>query len=120
MLDMAPVLVARILDGQLHPNFDALGILYVIFTILYTLALSGELYMLYRQRSAFSVRIRNLKVVFAAVSMLHIYLVLVLLVYPQNGNFPCAAEFWIMSVFLPSGMAFFQGMTRFPSPACLV
>ncbi|KAF2735627.1 hypothetical protein EJ04DRAFT_575954 [Polyplosphaeria fusca] len=105
---MAPVLVSRLLDGQRHPNFDSLGILYVTVAILYTIILSGELYLLYRRRSTFSVRIRNIKVVFAAVSMLHIYLVLVLLVYPQNGNFPCAAEFWIMSVFLPSGMAFFQ------------
>lgn len=105
---MAPVLNSRKLDGG-KPNTDALGIAWVIVAIVYTLVLAGELYLLSRYRSSFCVQIRSLKVVFSAVSMLHIYLVLVLLVYPWNGLFPCSAEFWIMSVFLPSGMAFFQG-----------
>lgn len=108
MIHMAPVLTTREINGG-KPNTDALGIFYVAVAIVYTLVLAGELYLLNRNRSAFCVRIRNLKVVFSAVSMLHIYLVLVLLVYPWNGLFPCSAEFWIMSVFLPSGMALFQG-----------
>lgn len=105
---MAPILSIRALDGG-KANTDALGIFYVVVAILYTLLLAGELYLLNRHRSAFCVRIRSIKVVFSAVSLLHIYLVLVLLVYPWNGMFPCSAEFWIMSVFLPSGMALFQG-----------
>jgi hypothetical protein len=105
---MAPVLLPRILDGG-RPNIDALGITYVVAAIIYTIILAGELYVLYRRRSAFCIRIRNLEVLFTAVTTLHIYLLLVLLVYPLNGRFTCAAEFWIMSVFLPSGMAFFQG-----------
>jgi hypothetical protein len=105
---MAPVLSSRKLNGG-APNTDPLGILYVVVAILYTIILGIELFLLYRHRAAFCVRIRNLKVVFAAISILHVYLVLVLLVYPWNGLFPCSAEFWIMSVFLPSGMALFQG-----------
>lgn len=89
---------------------DMLGVFYIVITIIYTLFVAGELYLLYRHRSAFSIRIRNVKIVFAAVAMLHVYLVLVLLVYPENGAFPCSAEFWIMSIFLPLGMALFQGM----------
>lgn len=108
MLEMAPVLLPRLLDGG-RPNIDALGITYVVAAILYTLVLAGELYLLYRRRSAFCVRIRGLDVVFTAVSSLHVYLILVLLVYPLNGRFPCSAEFWIMSIFLPTGMAVFQG-----------
>jgi hypothetical protein len=108
MVTMAPILVPRILDGG-RPNIDGLGIVYVVAAIVYTLILAGELYILYRRRSAFCIRIRNIEVVFTAVTTLHVYLLLVLLVYPLNGRFTCAAEFWIMSVFLPSGMAFFQG-----------
>jgi hypothetical protein len=108
MVSMAPVLNTRKLDGGAS-NHDALGIFYVVVAILYTIVLAAELYLLHRYRSVFCVRIRNLKVVFPAICMLHIYLVLVLLVYPWNGLFPCAAEFWIMSVFLPMGMALFQG-----------
>ncbi|KAF2683678.1 hypothetical protein K458DRAFT_339737 [Lentithecium fluviatile CBS 122367] len=107
MVTMAPVLLPRMLDGG-SPNIDALGIFYVVAAIIYTLILAGELYVLYRRRSAFCVRIRNIEVVFTAVTSLHVYLILVLLVYPLNGRFTCSAEFWIMSVFLPSGMAFFQ------------
>ncbi|OAG18441.1 hypothetical protein CC77DRAFT_190843 [Alternaria alternata] len=108
MVNMAPLLRPRRLDGTTKPNTDALGIFYVVVAILYTLILGVELFFLHRRREAFCLQIRNLKVVFAAVLMLHIYLILVLLVYPWNGLFPCSAEFWIMSVFLPSGMAFFQ------------
>ncbi|OAL56330.1 hypothetical protein IQ07DRAFT_4545 [Pyrenochaeta sp. DS3sAY3a] len=108
MVRMAPILHPRALDGQKNPNVDALGIVYVVLAIVYTIILAAELYLLYQRRLAFCVRIRSIKVVFAAVSMLHVYLVLVLLVYPWNGLFPCSAEFWIMSIFLPSGMAFFQ------------
>ena len=115
---MAPVLRPRVLDGTTRPNIDALGIGYLVAAIIYTLILTAELYFLYRRREAFCVRIRNIKVVFAAVSMLHIYLILVLLVYPWNGLFPCSAEFWIMSVFLPSGMAFFQGKSLSPRRIC--
>ncbi|KAF2008918.1 hypothetical protein BU24DRAFT_497519 [Aaosphaeria arxii CBS 175.79] len=104
---MAPVLRSRAFDGG-RPNLDAVSIIYVALAIVYTIIVSAELFYLYRQRSAFCVRIRNIKVVFAAVSSLHIYLILVLLVYPLNGSWPCAAEFWVMSIFLPAGMALFQ------------
>lgn len=106
---MAFSLFSRALDGG-RPNMNALGILYVVAAIIYTLILAGELFVLYRRRSAFCIRIRNLEVVLTAVTSLHIYLILVLLVYPLNGRFLCSAEFWVMSVFLPSGMACFQGI----------
>lgn len=105
---MSPVRVNRSLDGG-APNFDAAGIIYVVAAILYTIVLSAELFLLYRQRSAFCVHIRGLGVVFTSVAMLHVYLVLVLLVYPLNGRWPCSAEYWVMSIFLPLGMAIFQG-----------
>lgn len=108
MRSMAPHLLPRVIDGG-RPNLDALGITYVALAIIYTIIVSLELCLLFRRRSRFSVRIRNLRVTFGAVSLLHIYLILVLLVYPWNGLFPCSAEFWIMALFLPSGMALFQG-----------
>ena len=100
----------RELDGG-KPNTDGLGITYVVIAIVYTLLLAIQLGLLCKFRSAFCVKIRNVSMIFTTVSMLHVYLVLVLLVYPWNGLYPCSAEFWVMSVFLPSGMAFFQGKT---------
>jgi len=111
MPEMASILLPRVLDGG-RPNMNALGICYVVVAVIYTLILAGELFLLYRRRSAFCIRIRNLEVVLTAVTSLQIYLILVLLVYPLNGRFLCAAEFWVMSVFLPSGMACFQGVYR--------
>ncbi|KAH7080873.1 hypothetical protein FB567DRAFT_114530 [Paraphoma chrysanthemicola] len=108
MVGMAPILHPRKLNGEPTPNTDALGIGYVIIAIVYTIVLAGELYLLSRCRSTFCIRIRNVKVIFTAITTLHVYLVLVLLVYPWNGKFPCQAEFWIMSIFLPCGMALFQ------------
>ena len=115
---MAPILTPRMLNGE-ESNTDALGITYVVIAIVYTIILAFELTLLYRRRNAFCIQIRNIKIVFAAVSMLHVYLTLVLLAYPWNGLYPCSAEFWVMSVFLPSGMAFFQGKTQVAGVLCL-
>ncbi|KAF2196743.1 hypothetical protein GQ43DRAFT_241141 [Delitschia confertaspora ATCC 74209] len=104
---MTPVLSPRLIDGG-RPNLNALGISYIVLAVVYTLVISGELYLLYLRRSAFCVHIRNVKVVVSSVLMLQVYLILVLLVYPENGAFPCSTEYWIMSIFLPSGMALFQ------------
>ena len=107
-LTMTPILLPRVLDGG-APNMNALGISYIVLAVIYTFAILGELYLLYLFRLSFCIQIRKPKVVSVAVVMLHIYLILVLLVYPENGAFPCSAEFWIMSIFLPLGMSFFQG-----------
>ncbi|KAF2641845.1 hypothetical protein P280DRAFT_286466 [Massarina eburnea CBS 473.64] len=104
---MAPILIPRLLDGG-RPNTDAAGIAYVVIAILYTFILAGELYFLYQRRSTFCIRIRGLPIIFTSVTALHVYLILVLLVYPLNGQWPCSAEFWVMSIFLPTGMAIFQ------------
>lgn len=106
---MAPILLPRVLDGG-RPNLNSVGIAYIVLAVLYTCVVALELFLLYCYRSAFCVRIRNISVVFATVALLHVYLIIVILVYPWNGTFPCSAEFWVMSIFLPFGMALFQGM----------
>ena len=110
---MAPVLTPRRLDGT-DSNTDSLGIAYVVIAIIYTIILAFELVLLYKRRASFCIQIRNIKVIFAAVATLHVYLTLVFLAYPWNGLYPCSAEFWVMSVFLPAGMAFFQGKSYAP------
>jgi hypothetical protein len=107
-LILARAVTVRELNGG-RANFDALGIFYVMVAILYSIFVALEIYLLHRHRSNHSIRIRGFNVLIGSVSMLHVYLVLVLLAYPENGNWPCAAEYWIMSVFLPLGMALFQG-----------
>ena len=116
---MAPSLGRRTLDGG-APNLDAAGIAYITTAILYSFVVFAELFLLYRRRSSFYIRIRNLDLVFLSVSLLHVYLIMVLLVYPLNGRWPCSAEYWVMSILLPSGMAVFQGRFRIPHDAYLL
>jgi hypothetical protein len=49
-----------------------------------------------------------LKIAITSTVFLHIYLVKILLAYTTNGHFLCSAEFWIMSIYLPFGIALFQ------------
>lgn len=108
------------LDFQ-KPNLDLLGIAYIVIAILYTAFVAGELFVLYRHRNDTPIRLRNACNTAAAVVALHIYLVLVLSVYPENGVFKCGTEFWVMSIFLPFGMALFQGLLfTFQSTQCLL
>jgi hypothetical protein len=94
----------------MKPNFDGLAVFYISFACLYTVIVLAGLYALYLLRNTHAVRIRNYSVICVTVLTLHVYLVLILLVYPLNGLFKCGWEFWIMSILLPLGMALFQGM----------
>ena len=82
--------------------------MYAAITIAWSAALlAGVLCLIWYRRSPF-VRIRNLKIAITSTFFLHIYLVKILLAYTTNGHFQCSAEFWIMSIYLPFGIALFQ------------
>ncbi|KAK5125964.1 hypothetical protein LTR85_011319 [Meristemomyces frigidus] len=89
-------------------NWDDLGKLYAGFITIWTLTLiSGIGWLLLNRRVPF-IRMRNLPLAIASVAFLHVYLVKICLAYTVNGNFSCSAEFWIMSIYLPFGIALFQ------------
>lgn len=105
------------------PNLDILGKAYIIVCILWTFIISvGVTYFVLHRRLDF-VRMRNTTVTICAVLMLHIYLCMVLLLYPINGRWPCDLEYWIMSIYFPLGVALFQAQVSsshwptLPSPA---
>lgn len=89
-------------------NWDDLGKFYTGFIISWTAILYGGIAFLIINRNLAFIKIRNLPLAIAAVSFLHVYLVKIFLAYTTNGHFSCAAEFWIMSVYLPFGIALFQ------------
>lgn len=117
-------------DGEPILNFDSLGKLYVGVAIVWTtIVICGSGFLLYN-RDLPALRVRNTHLWTSAVAFLHAYWVLCLLAYVLNGTYPCTAEFWIMSLWLPFGMALFQvnGMhllhisslqTRFINPQAL-
>ncbi|KAF7193423.1 hypothetical protein HII31_05203 [Pseudocercospora fuligena] len=89
-------------------NWDDLGKAYAGFIIAWTAILFAGIAWMIRNRNLPLVRMRNVPVAIASVIFLHVYLVKILLAYTTNGHFLCSAEFWIMSIYLPFGIALFQ------------
>ena len=59
-------------------------------------------------RNLYFLKMRNIILAIVSTTFLHLYLVKILLAYTTNNHFSCAAEFWIMSIYLPFGIALFQ------------
>ncbi|KAH0536572.1 hypothetical protein FGG08_006556 [Glutinoglossum americanum] len=89
-------------------NLDAVGKGYIAILIVWSLLVFAGLFALHINRHLSFIRMRNTRLTIAAVLTIHVYLSLVFLVYPLNGSFPCDAEYWIMSIYLPFGIALFQ------------
>ncbi|KAK4613617.1 hypothetical protein CLAFUW4_09658 [Fulvia fulva] len=89
-------------------NWDDLAKAYAGFIIAWTILLYVGVGWIVYNRHLPSVRIRNVSIAVLSVSFLHLYLVKIVLAYTTNGHFLCGAEFWIMSIYLPFGIALFQ------------
>ncbi|KAK0273889.1 hypothetical protein LTR35_012017 [Friedmanniomyces endolithicus] len=89
-------------------NWDDLGKAYAAVLVIWTVALcAGTAWLVVNRRIPF-IKMRNLPLAIASTAFLHVYLVKIMLAYTTNGHFTCAAEFWIMSIYLPFGIALFQ------------
>jgi hypothetical protein len=95
-------------DMQLRLNIDSLGQLYVGLAAAWTVILAAGILFLIANRKSQCLRIRNLTLAIGAVCILHVYWVLSMLAYVLNGYFHCATEFWVMSLYLPLGIALYQ------------
>jgi hypothetical protein len=89
-------------------NFDAVGKTYAFFAVAWTAILFTGMGWLIINRSLYFLKMRNVFLAVVSTSFLHLYLVKILLAYTTNGHFSCGAEFWIMSTYLPFGIALFQ------------
>lgn len=89
-------------------NTDGLGITYIAIVIAWTCLLLPAAIFLVRNRHQPYLRMRNIPLAVGAVATLHVYWVLCMIAYVLNGFFPCSTEFWIMSIYLPLGIALFQ------------
>lgn len=89
-------------------NFDSVGWTYLGVLIGWTVALAAALSFLWTQRDLPSMRMRRLPMLFAGVVALHVYGCITMLVYPVGAAFSCNLEFWIMSIYLPLGIALFH------------
>lgn len=92
--------------------FDQLGICYLTFAVLYTLLFFSACAIVWAHRSQPVIRMRKPMQMLGALVLLHMYLVICLLAYPLNDRFPCTAEYWIMAVYLPSGIGLYQASNQ--------
>jgi hypothetical protein len=89
-------------------NWDGLGKIYAGLIISWTVILYSGITWLVAHRHHPYLKMRNIPLAVAATTFLHVYLVKIMLAYTTNGHFLCSAEFWIMSIYLPFGIALFQ------------
>lgn len=87
---------------------DALGLFIISFIVLCSVLLALGVAVLLHHRHLDFIRIRNVPLMISALLMIHVYLIFACLTYPLNGTFPCNLEFWIMSVYFPTGVALYQ------------
>jgi hypothetical protein len=87
---------------------DGIAIFYICFSILWTLILGAGMAFLYVRRDMPILRIRGLPLSFGAVILLHMYWLAVQIGYVYGPIFPPAAEYWIMSIWFPFGVALFH------------
>lgn len=91
-----------------HARFEGVGIVWIAFSAVWTILLVAGMAFLYRRRDMPILRIRGLLLSFGAVILLHLYWLAVQWVYVVALLFPPAVEFWIMSIWLPFGVALFH------------
>jgi hypothetical protein len=95
-------------DDDGAPIFDSLAKFYTSVAIVWTVLILSGASLLIANRHEQYIRIRNLPLVLSAVGCLHVYWILCLVAYSMNGRYPCVAEYWVMSIYLPLGIALFQ------------
>lgn len=88
--------------------FTTLGVAYIILDVIWTGALALGLAFLYRHRRLPFLQIRKIPLVFTAIIILHTYGFVATLGLTIGPVLPCDAQFWIMSIYLPLGMALLQ------------
>ena len=93
---------------------DRVSTFFAVFTGLWTLFIAAGAFFLYRRRDSPVLRIRGIGLSLSAVGFLHLYWISVQLGYAYRFAMPGDAEYWIMSTWLPLGIALFHASnTRF-------
>ena len=93
-------------------NFDGYGISLIVVIVLYSIFFYAACIFLWLQRKNPAIRMRKIPLALLSILVLHVYLVIIFVVYPLNGTFPCGLEFWVMSIYLPIGIGLFQAQNQ--------
>ncbi|KAK4680593.1 hypothetical protein QC764_100700 [Podospora pseudoanserina] len=95
-------------DTKPEVRLNAVGIWWIVFGAVWTALLACGMGYLYTKRKSPTVRIRGLPLTFAGLILLHLYWITVQIGYAIGPLAPEMAQFWIMSIWYPFGIALFQ------------
>ncbi|KAK4233877.1 hypothetical protein C8A03DRAFT_38379 [Achaetomium macrosporum] len=95
-------------DTKPEARLDGVGIWWITFAAAWTILLASGMIFLYGKRNTPTLRLRGLPLTFAGIVFLHLYWLSVQIVYTVGPLAPEMAEFWIMSIWYPFGIALFQ------------
>ncbi|KAH7145504.1 hypothetical protein B0J13DRAFT_322945 [Dactylonectria estremocensis] len=95
-------------SAQPQARLDGLGIFWIVFALSWTVVVAAGMTFLYRRRDMPMLRMRGLPLSFGAVVLLHLYWGAVQTGYCYGPIWPPWVEFWIMSIWLPFGIALFH------------
>jgi hypothetical protein len=88
---------------------DRIGWTYMSLFTVWNLALAaGMTFIWIHRKKDASLRMRKVPLLLAGVFSLHMYAALCVIAYPVGQFFSCNLEFWIMSIWLPFGIALFH------------
>lgn len=87
---------------------DGVAVFYACFATIYTIILVGAMAFLYRKREMPMLKIRGLHLTLAAVIFMHMWWIAVQFGYMYAPLFAAGVEYWIMSAWLPFGIALFH------------
>ncbi|KAF6219532.1 hypothetical protein HO133_004001 [Letharia lupina] len=93
-------------------NLDGYGISLIVVIVLYSIFFYAACIFLWLQRNNPAIRMRKIPLALLSILVLHVYLVIIFVIYPLNGTFPCGLEFWVMSMYLPIGIGLFQAQNQ--------
>jgi len=79
-------------------NLDGFGISEIVFAVVYSFLFYAACAFVWFHRNHPVIKMRNISLALISVLVLHVYLFMVIMVYPMNGTFPCGVEYWIMSM----------------------
>lgn len=95
-------------------NTDKVGIFWITWCCAWTVAVASGMAFLISRRDTPLLRLRGLGLSLSAITLLHLYWISVQLGYVLGPLAPGDAEFWIMGLYLPFGIALFHASnTRF-------
>lgn len=89
-------------------RLDSIGWTYISLIIVWSVLIVTGMTYLWINRNIPSLRMRRIPLLFAGIIPLHLYAIVCLLAYSIGPLVPCTAEFWVMSLYLPLGIALFH------------